>query len=37
MPRTAFTVGVHTVTLRVRDDENATDTDDVIITVEAVP
>lgn len=37
MPSVSFALGVHTVTLRVRDDENATDTDDVIITVEAIP
>jgi hypothetical protein len=37
MPRTAFTVGVHTVVLTVTDDAGATDTDDVMITVEAGP
>jgi hypothetical protein len=37
MPMAAFTVGVHAVTLRVRDDQNATDTDDVVITVDALP
>ncbi|MCK5449033.1 MAG: hypothetical protein KAJ43_12860 [Gemmatimonadetes bacterium] len=37
MPRTAFTVGVHMVVLTVTDDAGATDTDDVMITVEAAP
>jgi len=37
MPTVAFAVGVHTVTLTVTDEKEATDTDDVMITVEAVP
>lgn len=37
MPRTAFTLGVHMVVLTVTDDAGATDTDDVMITVEAAP
>lgn len=35
MPIVAFAVGAHTVTLTVTDDGGATDTDEVLITVEA--
>ncbi len=37
MPTAAFAVGVHTVVLTVTDDGGATGTDEVMITVEAVP
>ena len=35
MPTVTFAVGAHTVTLTVTDDEGETDTDDVVITVNA--
>jgi mono/diheme cytochrome c family protein len=36
-PTVAFAVGAHTVTLTVTDGDGATDTDQVLITVEAAP
>jgi len=36
-PLVTFAVGTHTVTLTVTDNEGATDTDQVVITVEAAP
>ena len=36
-PTVTFAVGTHTVTLTVMDDQGATDTDQVVITVEAAP
>jgi hypothetical protein len=33
-PTVAFTVGTHTVTLTVTDDQGSTDSDDVVITVD---
>ena len=36
-PLVTFAVGVHTVTLTVTDNEGATDTDNVVITVEPAP
>jgi len=36
-PSVSFSVGTHTVTLTVKDDKGATDTDIVLITVQAAP